>query len=637
MALLQGAAAATSLPRIGRMTGLAVGFSLTVSCEGIAGLDGDYGATPEQRGAFPGPAESGAGTEVGGASTRNPAGAGAGRRASAGDPGMSGGAGGRETSRHEAGGTQSGTAGAQDVPGNGGRPNVSGGAKGSATGSSTNNAGGSSGNGPVCNAGSPPSTSAEWDFTISGTADHVVQKSSSRLNGILNVYAGCGFGDGAYTLMSYTGALLNGRLVAGTLPSGTTSDLGLDPGTRTLTYAATTPFAQWKLNESSGTTIADSSGRNPGVLAGTLSSVQGRYDASALSFDGSTRITGSLTGARALDQPLTISFWYRSLRAPASTETLVSLANATSGQATECGVTASGLGCWASGGAPLVVAPLSPPGQWHHLAYTYDGSNNRLYLDGQQVAASTTVPPAEVPTRFQLSGRDPADCAGAGCSTGYLDEVRLYQSALAPALIKAMALPLGTQLFADDFDDNAIDPAFWTQNSGSVPAQVTSGQLTASPPPNTTCYGDCIGSYPGLYQGTPMDFTDRMISVEVTQVLADSTSGETELCLGDGNGNELLISVSGSDIAFRYWISGSDYGTRIAYDPVAHRFWRLRHNAIGSLVYWETSPDGKSWTVQHSLPTPFPVTALTAFVGAGVWSPTTHPGTAIFDNLRVQQ
>ena len=39
-----------------------------------------------------------------------------------------------------------------------------------------------------------------------------------------------------------------------------------------------------------------------------------------------------------------------------------------------------------------------------------------------------------------------------------------------------------------------------------------------------------------------------------------------------------------------------------AYDPVVHAWLRLREDA-GSL-YWETSPDGQSWTVRRTAATP---------------------------------
>jgi len=32
------------------------------------------------------------------------------------------------------------------------------------------------------------------------------------------------------------------------------------------------------------------------------------------------------------------------------------------------------------------------------------------------------------------------------------------------------------------------------------------------------------------------------------------------------------------------------------FDPVAHRYWRIRYDSTLNKVGWETSPDGASWT-----------------------------------------
>jgi hypothetical protein len=69
------------------------------------------------------------------------------------------------------------------------------------------------------------------------------------------------------------------------------------------------------------------------------------------------------------------------------------------------------------------------PGQWHHLAYSFDGSQQRVYIDGVLMAA---VASGGSPV-FGDSGL----VIGAGASrsggffTGYLDNVRISDRALA--------------------------------------------------------------------------------------------------------------------------------------------------------------------------------------------------------------
>jgi hypothetical protein len=41
---------------------------------------------------------------------------------------------------------------------------------------------------------------------------------------------------------------------------------------------------------------------------------------------------------------------------------------------------------------------------------------------------------------------------------------------------------------------------------------------------------------------------------------------------------------------------------QIAYDATMHLYWRMRE--AGGKLFYETSPDGSTWTVQHEVGTP---------------------------------
>src|SRR5690606_976501 len=64
------------------------------------------------------------------------------------------------------------------------------------------------------------------------------------------------------------------------------------------------------------------------------------------------------------------------------------------------------------------------------------------------------------------------------------------------------------------------------------------------------------------------------------------------------------------------------------YDAAAHRWWQLRE-ADGT-VYWETSPDGTTWSTFYSEPAPIAVTALFGYLQAG--GAGTSADVARFDN-----
>jgi hypothetical protein len=76
---------------------------------------------------------------------------------------------------------------------------------------------------------------------------------------------------------------------------------------------------------------------------------------------------------------------------------------------------------------------------------------------------------------------------------------------------------------------------------------------------------------------------------------------------------------------------GVTNSTAIDYDPTAHRYWRIRHDAAGTMEL-ETSPDATTWTSQRSAPLPRLPTGVTVTLLAGTYidQGVTDPGVAYF-------
>ena len=96
----------------------------------------------------------------------------------------------------------------------------------------------------------------------------------------------------------------------------------------------------------------------------------------------------------------------------------------------------------ANGGSPVVSA-----GEWHHVAGTYDGTQLRLYIDGQPFGNPTLRSGVIRPMQGFLSigtedGRTaffPGCCAGRYFN-GLIDEVEIFSRALSPEEIQAIFL-----------------------------------------------------------------------------------------------------------------------------------------------------------------------------------------------------
>ncbi|MGE5186715.1 MAG: hypothetical protein ACM31C_31895 [Acidobacteriota bacterium] len=81
---------------------------------------------------------------------------------------------------------------------------------------------------------------------------------------------------------------------------------------------------------------------------------------------------------------------------------------------------------------------------------------------------------------------------------------------------------------------------------------------------------------------------------------------------------------------------GVTSSTAIDYDPMAHRYWRIRHDAGGTMEL-ETSPDGAAWTSQRSTALPRLPTGVTVSLLAGTYidQGVSDPGAANFYNLKL--
>jgi hypothetical protein len=199
--------------------------------------------------------------------------------------------------------------------------------------------------------------------------------------------------------------------------------------------------ALWKLDETSGTTAADSSGNGH---AGTLMNGPvwvGGQIGGALQLDGSNDYVdcGNSTDFNLTSQ-VTLAAWVK--------------VNNIEGTGHECyitkGDTAYALkepagtgaieffiydGSWHS--ANITGLTSSFDGAWHHLAGTFDGSNLRIYLDGvlqNTLAYSATI---STNTANVNIGRD-QDGGGRRYYGGQIDDVRVYSRALTEAELQAV-------------------------------------------------------------------------------------------------------------------------------------------------------------------------------------------------------
>jgi hypothetical protein len=201
-------------------------------------------------------------------------------------------------------------------------------------------------------------------------------------------------------------------------------------------------ISHWALEEGTGTAAADSAGQNPGTLNNGPTWIMPGFAAiskAALHFDGSDDFVElGVANLPANNKPQTVAFWLR-YAAPPSGDTAGVAVSLTAGSGTSArlklGLRRNNFTAWKSAGDTLVETAVGSSNAWHHFVYSFDGTNNRLYIDGVEKARSTTAPDTSAVSNARIG----AIYNNAESFAGDIDELRIYGRALSAAEVLALS------------------------------------------------------------------------------------------------------------------------------------------------------------------------------------------------------
>jgi len=206
--------------------------------------------------------------------------------------------------------------------------------------------------------------------------------------------------------------------------------------------------AYWKLDEAEGDLAYNSTSDNHGTLNGNpeWQPNSGKV-AGALQFDG---IDDYIATDFVLDPSSGAFSVFAWIKGGASGQVIISQTNGSGSDETWLGITASD-GNLMSGLVPpkvgrSVIFPLESlslitDGLWHHVGFVWDDAYRSLYVDGIEVAKDTqalTLAPLKSATGGLYIGAGKNLNAGTFFS-GLIDDVRIYNVALSPEKIAALA------------------------------------------------------------------------------------------------------------------------------------------------------------------------------------------------------
>ena len=126
---------------------------------------------------------------------------------------------------------------------------------------------------------------------------------------------------------------------------------------------------------------------------------------------------------------MTISVWVK-LASTSGPQDFVAF-NDGAGNGIKLGLNGGTLSAWTWAGTSLVTGTTPVDGGWHNIVYSYDQTNNTLYVDGVAATSTTTAHQTGTITQAVLGSADGTQ----EFLNGSLDEVRVYKAALTAAQV----------------------------------------------------------------------------------------------------------------------------------------------------------------------------------------------------------
>jgi hypothetical protein len=196
-----------------------------------------------------------------------------------------------------------------------------------------------------------------------------------------------------------------------------------------------------------GSGVVDTTGitMSPASCAGPTcpAIVSGGHDGLDTSeFDGSATMLAAASAAPLIDTKFTIAVWVNNTVANGGCYMTKGLGSGFYNSWALCNDDTNNqlffYTCTGSAADTLMPGNVVPAGSWHHIAGTWDGGSKTLYLDGNKLGDSQP-PGVDFDDDSVYIGGDVDNGAPTSFLPGRLDDVRVYNRALSPSEIAALA------------------------------------------------------------------------------------------------------------------------------------------------------------------------------------------------------
>ena len=216
--------------------------------------------------------------------------------------------------------------------------------------------------------------------------------------------------------------------------------------------------------------------------------------------------------------------------------------------------------------------------------------------------------------------QDDASVSDGDIVDGSLDDGAMPPGDAAPCTGTAHTL-------VDNFDDNTFNSLSW----GNSYEDATSRHVEANGRLEIRMVAGSTDDWAGYVSSQTYELKGDRVFVEVPVVNAQRGNAILLLWTSLQKSDGPSIEFERGRLIMRRRINDViNDRVNIPYDAVNHRWWQLREKA--GTLYWETSPNGVTWTIRHQEATPSATTAIvTLAAGSGNADP--QPDLVSFDNF----
>lgn len=197
-------------------------------------------------------------------------------------------------------------------------------------------------------------------------------------------------------------------------------------------------------------------------------------------------------------------------------------------------------------------------------------------------------------------------------------EAGTFQSAVTVGSAQFDNLRFTHSGFVDSFESYR-KPELWRPNA---PNDHTFSYAGARPPVQS---GGVVRLQPPAADGSPRGngyVSARLWNLRDGEAVAElsavpSGAAATVFALEWGANHWLGFRVANGQLECLHSISGveTQRALPLAHDASAQRYLRIAHHSLDDSITWDTSPDGMTWTTQHTHAAPFSVEALEVALG----------------------